>query len=151
MSKTVLRFSALFGALLVVVAACSSGGTDEAIDATVDAGDGTEVTVSLTEWGIEMSRSDFEAGVEYTFVVRNDGKVAHEMMFLPPVEGKAPSMEVLDEMAVAVFEADDLGPGQTVTQTVVFPSLADGETLEAACHVSGHYAAGMKAPITVTG
>jgi uncharacterized cupredoxin-like copper-binding protein len=53
-------------------------------------------------------------------------------------------------MAVAVFEADDLEPGATVEQIVVFPASGEPE-IEAACFVPGHYEAGMKTNITITG
>jgi len=109
------------------------------------------INVELSEFAVELSQTEFEAGVEYVFRVTNAGVVAHEMMLIAPHENSTTmEMELHDEMAVAVFEVDDLQPGATVEQTVVFPTSGDAE-LEAACFVAGHYEAGMKTNITVTG
>ncbi len=109
----------------------------------------TEVTVTLSEFAIEMSRTDFEAGQPYLFVVTNDGAVPHELMFIRPMAAGSMGMEEMDEMAVAVFSADELTAGATVTQTVTFPTAGEG-SLEGACHLSGHYEAGMKLAISVS-
>jgi uncharacterized cupredoxin-like copper-binding protein len=58
-------------------------------------------------------------------------------------------MEAMDEMALYVVEEDDLGAGATVEFDFVFPDDAVGTDLEFACHISGHYEAGMRLAIAV--
>lgn len=130
------------------------GGSTTTDEPTTNAGGSdttspVEVTVTLTEFAIDMSQTEFEAGVEYRFVVTNQGAVPHELMFLPPVEAGAMDMEEMDEMAVAVFSAEDLEAGATAQQTFIFPEPGE-VSMEGACHLPGHYEAGMKTPITVT-
>ena len=109
------------------------------------------VDVKLSEFDVVLSQTEFEAGVEYLFRVTNAGVVPHEMMLVAPHDNATTMpMEEHDQMSVSVFDADDLVPGATVEQIVVFSSAGETE-LEAACFVPGHYEAGMKTPITVTG
>lgn len=137
-----------------------------------------EVTVTLTEFQIEASQTTFEAGRTYRFVVTNGGALNHEFMIMPPVEDATiiateesdgmemgdegddegesmgmdggMSMEEMDAMALAMIEESELPPGSTQTVEVTFDEDSAGDNLEFACHVAGHYPAGMKAPITVT-
>lgn len=109
------------------------------------------VEVELSEFSVVLSQTEFEADVEYLFRVTNAGVVPHEMMLIAPHENATNMpMEEHDKMSVSVFDADDLIPGATVEQIVVFSSPGETE-LEAACFVPGHYEAGMRTPITVTG
>jgi uncharacterized cupredoxin-like copper-binding protein len=169
MIKKYAPIVALGVSVLLVSAACASttvqegavqptGGEAPATTAPADGGtdaatsSGAEVVdVTLSEFAIELSQTEFEAGVEYVFRVTNSGVVAHELMLIPPVEdASSMDMEALDEMAVAVFTADDLTPGASIEQTVIFSEPGAGG-LEAACYVPGHYEAGMVQEITVTG
>lgn len=145
--RTPTPITILLMVLGFVLAACAGSGTksDQA-----QAGDSAEVQITLTEFEIEMSQTRFETGVPYRFVVTNSGAVAHELMFMPPVQPGAMDMEEMDEMAVAMFEDEELPPGSTVERTITFPNPGQG-SLEAACHLPGHYEAGMKTPIEVTG
>jgi len=111
--------------------------------------DPAEVKVTLSDFKIEMSQTEFQTGVPYEFVVTNNGAVAHELMLMAPVEDGTMDMEEMDEMAVAMFEDEELTPGVTVTQTITFPAPGDS-SLEAACHLPGHYEAGMRLPLTIT-
>ncbi len=133
-----------------------------------------EVTVTLTEFGVETSQTTFEAGKTYRFVVTNNGVLNHEFMIMPPVEDSTAvateeaggmdmgngndnmdtgeegmSMEEMDAMALAMIEEENLPPGTTQTVEVTFDKAAALGELEFACHVPGHYAAGMKQPIEV--
>ncbi len=160
------RFMALLAlsvALVLVSAACSvrsvqddavvlPGAATAAAEEGAGSADGENVvTVTLTEFAIEMSQTEFEVGVDYLFEITNNGSVAHELMFIHPMDSdRNPSMEEVDEMAVAFFSADDLTPGATVSGIVSFDTPGV-EGLEAACYVPGHYQAGMLEPITVTG
>ncbi len=175
MQKRSRALIALAGAVMLVSAACSVASIDEEPlpvpnDATEEVTEhnvaqAEEVTnhntttpsgaiivdVELTEFAVDLSITEFEPGVEYFFRVTNAGVVPHEMMLIAPHENSTTmEMEIHDEMAIAVFEVDDLVPGATVEQTVVFPEDTEVE-IEAACFVPGHYEAGMATTITVTG
>ena len=112
-----------------------------------------EVTIALTDFGVEASRTSFEVGVPYHFTVTNNGAINHEIMIMPPLTEEQMSMnmdmEEMDKMALAMIEEDELTPGATQTFDYTFTEPAPAGTLEFACHVEGHYVAGMKLPITV--
>lgn len=112
-----------------------------------------DVSITLTEFGIESSQTSFEIGVPYHFVVTNNGVVEHEMMVMPPLTedqmGMGMSMNQMDDMALAMVEAADLQPGKTASFDYTFTEPAPAGTIEFACHTPGHYEAGMKLPITV--
>lgn len=112
-----------------------------------------EVQITLTEFGIESSLTDFEADVPYRFVVTNAGTVEHEFMIMPPLTddemGMGMDMGEMDQMALAMIAAADLQPGGTATLEFSFTETASTGALEFACHTPGHYEANMKLPITV--
>lgn len=112
---------------------------------------GNEVTITLTDFGIQSSVAEFKAGIPYHFTVTNEGKVPHEFMIMPPLtaEQMGMDMEQLDEMALAMIEEDELPPGATKSLDYTFTQAAPAGTLEFACHVPGHYEAGMKLGIIV--
>lgn len=112
-----------------------------------------EVKITLTEFGIESSVTEFQTGVPYHFVVTNAGTVEHEIMIMPPLMadqmGMAMDMEALDKTALVMIEAADLPAGKTASFDYTFTETTPDGTLEFACHTPGHYEAGMKLPITV--
>jgi uncharacterized cupredoxin-like copper-binding protein len=89
------------------------------------------------------------AGVPVTFVVHNSGTVEHEFV-IGDEEIQAEHEAEMAEGGMAHDEPNAIGvdPGQT--RELVYTFEAAGETL-AGCHVPGHYPAGMKATIRVTG
>lgn len=105
-----------------------------------------EVKVTLTDFGIKSSLTTFRTGIQYHFVVTNEGTVDHEIMLMEPMQG---GEEELDEFALAVIEEDMLTPGTTISFDYTFIEPAPTGNLEFACHVEGHYEAGMHLPITV--
>ncbi len=113
----------------------------------------SEVKITLTEFAIASSVTDFEVGVPYHFVVINEGQVNHEFMIMPPLAeeqmGMGTDMEEMDKMALAMIEEDELTPGKTVAMDYTFTEPAPAGSLEFACHTPKHYEAGMKLPITV--
>ena len=113
----------------------------------------TEVKITLNEFGIESSKTSFQTGVPYHFIVTNEGAVEHEIMLMPPVAtdsmGMAMNMEDMDKMALAMIEASDLPAGATASFDYTFTASAPDGSLEFACHTPGHYEMGMKFPITV--
>ncbi len=114
----------------------------------------TEVQITVKEFGIESSITEFQVGVPYHFVVTNAGTVNHEIMIMPPLSkeqmGMGMDMRTMDKMALAMISADDLIPGTTKSFDLTFSDAASTGTLEFACHTPGHYEANMKLPITVT-
>jgi uncharacterized cupredoxin-like copper-binding protein len=109
-----------------------------------------EVDVTLTDFGIQSSLNEFKVGVPYHFVVTNDGAIEHELMVMPVVDpASGMTMAQMDDMAMGMIEEDDMPSGATGTMDITFTEPAAAGTLEFACHVPGHYEAGMHAPITV--
>lgn len=109
-----------------------------------------DVKMTLSEFAIQSSLTDFQVDVPYHFVVTNEGQVPHEIMLMKPLENSTGmSMEEMDKMALAHIEEDDLPPGGTATFDYTFTEPAALGELEFACHIAGHYEAGMKLPITV--
>ena len=113
----------------------------------------TEVKITLTEFGIESSLTDFETGVPYRFVVTNAGTVEHEFMIMPPLTGDQMGMGMdmgtFDKMALAMISASKLPPGASASIDYTFTESAAVSVLEFACHTPGHYEANMKLPIIV--
>lgn len=110
----------------------------------------TEVQITLTDFAIQSTRTEFQSGVTYHFVVTNKGQVPHELMIMPPVEMHAGmSMEGMDEMALATVNQEKLPPGATYSFDFTFTEPAPAGKLEFACHLPGHYEAGMKWDISV--
>jgi uncharacterized cupredoxin-like copper-binding protein len=113
----------------------------------------TEVQITLTEFGIQSSLTDFQTDVPYRFVISNQGSVEHEFMIMAPLTedelGMHMNMSDLDELALAMIEAADLQAGETASFDFTFREAAKAGTLEFACHTPGHYEANMKLPILV--
>jgi len=115
--------------------------------------DTVEVQVTLTEFGIKSSVTEFEVGVPYRFVVTNSGVVEHEFMIMSPLTqdqmGMHMDMANLDKMALAMIEGADLQAGNSASFELTFTEPASAGVLEFACHTPGHYEANMKLPIVV--
>lgn len=139
-------FKNIFAVLIAAGLLLTACGAERASDAV-------EVEITLTEFGIESSVTDFEVGVPYHFVVTNKGSVNHEIMIMPPLMedqmGMAMDMTELDQMALAMIPAEEMTPGTTRFLDYTFSKPAASGDLEFSCHTPGHYEAGMKLPITV--
>lgn len=109
----------------------------------------TTVEVSETEFYIASSVTSFTPGTTYHFVIKNEGKTAHEFMIMPKSEGSMEGMPMgkMDHMALASIS--ELGPGETKTLDYTFPESLAGSHPEFACYFPGHYEAGMKLGVTV--
>jgi uncharacterized cupredoxin-like copper-binding protein len=98
-----------------------------------------DVQINLSEFKVESSLTTFSINVPYHFTIKNTGKVAHDWMIMPPGS--------LDESkALIIVEDEDLPPGAIIIRDFTFTQAGN---FEFACHVVGHYEAGMKEPITV--
>ncbi len=110
-------------------------------------GSGTTVQITLTDFKIDSSVTDFSVGVPYHFVITNKGATAHEFYIMPPAD--ASTADSKKSQAVVAVTQSDLPAGGSKTVDYTFTTAAPAGTLEMACHVAGHYEAGMHLAITV--
>ncbi len=146
MRSIVLLFS-LIGSVLLF-AACGPGASSSS-SAQPKVPKPTEVQITMTEFKIEPSMTDFKVGVPYRFVVSNKGTVNHDFSISPPVMAGM-NMGDAHEGALAVIDAADMPPGATKTIDLTFSKPMASSDIEFACHTPGHYESGMHVPITVT-
>ncbi len=138
-------------ASVFLFAACGPGASSSA-SAQPTVPKPTEVQVTMTEFKIEPSMTNFKAGAPYRFVVTNKGTVNHDFSISPPVmEGMAGmSSEDMHKNALAMVDAADLPPGAMKTVDVTFTKPMSAGEMEFACHTPGHYESGMHVPMTIT-
>jgi uncharacterized cupredoxin-like copper-binding protein len=110
-----------------------------------------KVEVRLTEFGVETPMTTFKVGQPYQFVITNEGVIAHEFVIMRPLEESEMNMagHGMEESLVTVTD-EQLPPGAVITVDYTFTEPITPGDLEFACHLSGHYTAGMKTPISVT-
>lgn len=144
-------------AVAVLAAACSTGGgspapasaAPSAPAATSVAATRIEVTLS-DALKIEPASMTVPAGQPVTFVVINKGTVLHEFVLGDAADQDAHDREMMANGGMSMPKDEPMAigvePGKTKELTVTFDT--PGQTL-AGCHVVGHYAAGMKATITI--
>ncbi len=106
------------------------------------------VKVTLTDFMISSSLTDFSQNVPYHFEVTNNGSTAHEFEIMPPETGTL-TADQIKSLSLAGITSDQLAPGATKTLDYTFTKAYPAGTLEFACHLPGHYEAGMHIPITV--
>lgn len=144
-------------AIAIVVAACGGGNPasgapspEPSIAATESVAPAEpqriEVTLSDT-FRIEPATMEVKVGSPVTFVVTNSGVLPHEFY----LGDEAAQEDHEAEMASGGMGHDEpegiaLEPGETKELTYTFESAGDSI---AGCHVAGHYAAGMRASITI--
>ena len=100
----------------------------------------TAVTVTLSEFQVDMSNTNLAAGATVTYTITNNGKIKHEMV----LEKDGVADEPLEFNGQAQ-EAEDIEPGTTRTVEWTIPEAGK---YQLACHVEGHYEAGMKTAFT---
>jgi uncharacterized cupredoxin-like copper-binding protein len=138
--------SFLLGMLVIVLAAC--GGSSTSSSQTTSSSSAQNVQVTLSEFQITSALRQFSPGSSYHFVVTNKGKTNHEFMITPADMMPGMSMDQMHKMALAMI--DTVAPGETKTVDVIFPQSDAGKSLELACHLPGHYEAGMKLGVKVS-
>ena len=109
----------------------------------------TRIEVALTDsLKVEPAAMSVPAGVPVTFVVTNRGATDHEFYLGDEAAQVAHEAEMIAMGGMAHDEPNGIGlePGATEELTYTFPTAG---TFIAGCHIAGHYAAGMKALITV--
>ena len=150
-----MRFRLGFApAIVLIVAACSGAGSTPSPSAlAASPSPGTtaaqRIEVKLTDaLTMEPAAMTVKAGQPVTFVVTNAGAIDHEFYLGDEAaQAQQEQMMLSGQMAHDTPESISLKPGETKELTYTFN--AAGQTL-AGCHIAGHYAAGMKAAITVT-
>jgi len=101
-----------------------------------------EVTVTLSEMKVELSTANVPAGTAVTYVITNNGKLTHEVV----LEKEGADDEPL-EFGGKEQEAENIAPGATVKAEWTIPEAG---RYQLACHIEGHYEAGMKTAFTAT-
>jgi uncharacterized cupredoxin-like copper-binding protein len=135
---------ALAAAVLAFATACSSGdgGTDAAPTRTVD--------VTMTDIAFSPTALTVAKGETVEFRFRNDGKLKHDAFIGTPAE-QAEHEKEMNGGGHGGHGGDDgitVEAGQTGTLKHTFDEAG---TTEIGCHEPGHYGAGMKITVTVTG
>ncbi len=110
--------------------------------------DSVEVRVTLAEFTVVSSITDFRMGIPYYFVVANRGNSVHEFMIMPVKPDGSP-LPADVQYKNKLIEIEQIAPGTTLTINYLFSPAAVGR-YEIACLMRGHYEAGMKLPIAVT-
>jgi uncharacterized cupredoxin-like copper-binding protein len=136
----------------LLVAGCASRPGAEQARGDVSGKQGRIIEVRMVDTAFEPAEFTVSGGETVTFRFTNAGKAVHEA-FIGDVQDQAAHEE---EMAARMEhgghgdDAEDaltLEPGRSGELTYTF---AQPDTLEIGCHQPGHYAAGMRAPVTVT-
>ena len=108
-----------------------------------------QVKVTLAEYTISSSLTVFHVSMTYHFVVANRGQMVHEFLIIPEKpDGSLPSPDV--QYKDKLIEIEQIAPGTTMNINYTFSTSATGR-YEIACQMRGHYQAGMKLPIHVSG
>lgn len=107
-------------------------------------------TIKITALDIKYDKPAIQvkAGETIKFVVTNTGKLRHEFMIGDPEEQRQHA-EMMKQMPGMVHEDANmltLEPGET--KSLVWHFTKAGK-LEVACHIAGHYEAGMKSQVVV--
>lgn len=131
------------GTTMVTVYISLASGVEEETEAhaATPAAAGEPVEVTLTDFKVSEVAGPLKVGVEYTFMVTNDGVAVHEAVL-----EAAGANDVPLEIDGSEAEIEDLAPGTTGMLTFTFTEAGD---YQLSCHVPGHYEAGMVTVFTV--
>jgi uncharacterized cupredoxin-like copper-binding protein len=113
---------------------------------TVVPADTPVVPVQLSDFTVTPGTTKLEAGKLYLFEVTNTGTTTHEFVLEPASAVDEPLAKVAYGAKLEA-EAEDIAPGQTADLLWTFPTAGP---YQMACHVPGHFEAGMKATVTVS-
>ena len=119
----ILLGSSLLALLVLTLSACAAPTPQAPVD----------VQVTASEFKFDSSLTTFSVGTPYHFVLNNKGSVGHDWMII--AQGEKDETKALIEV-----EDSDLQPGKTLTKDFTFTQPGN---YEFACHVAGHYEAGM--------
>lgn len=136
----------------VALSAARSTPTQDGITPTVQAtpaASAVTVKVTLDEFKITSSVTNFKVGTTYYFVVKNIGDTLHEF-FIMPDKPNGSNYLVNGEYTGSAVQGQEIEPGKTLMVNYVFQA-SNTTHYEIACLMRGHYAAGMSRPIIVRG
>lgn len=100
-----------------------------------------EVTITLTEFSIAASQTEFKVGVTYTFVVQNIGQFPHELVIEPA--------GAVDQPFEANGQESEIEPMEGGISGTMAWTFTEAGTYQLACHVRSHYPQGMALTIHV--
>ena len=106
-----------------------------------------KVYVTLDEFKITSSVTNFKVGTTYFFVVKNIGDTLHEFFIMPDKPGGSNYL-VNGEYEGDAVQGQEIKPGATLMVNYIFKTSPTTH-YEIACLMRGHYAAGMSRPIVV--
>ena len=140
--------------LALTATACGSGSSGDAAKPTAAA---KTIQVTMADNSYTPSTLTVPSGTKVTFRFTNEGTVAHEALIGTRAQQADHEMEMSGgdgmgnmsgmDHGTGTSEAMTVKPGRTRTLVRTFDSPG---TYLIGCHVPGHYAAGMKATVTVT-
>jgi len=105
----------------------------------------TVVKVMMQEWKMEFAPATVQVGSPVRLEIANKGVITHEVVLEKAGEvDKALKAEVNGKQVIA--DTQEITPGSSKTLTWTF---TEPGTYWAACHIPGHFEAGMKVAFTV--
>ena len=105
------------------------------------------VNVTLGDYTVELSPATIPAGTPFKFEITNKGKEDHEFVIEKADQPNKPLTAEISGKTIK-SEIEDIAPGKTVTLEWTF---TEPGAYRVACHLEGHFEAGMKATLTVAG
>jgi uncharacterized cupredoxin-like copper-binding protein len=161
--STRMRRILLALAVAALLAAC--GGTDEdtggaqtTMDQGMDMSPSTQPPASEAARTIKLTANDrlrfqpatlsVKRGEMVAFTVTNTGKLAHEFVIGDQAFQDRHEKEMAGRTMLMADDADGIGLPAGATKTLTY-TFREAGTLQYACHMAGHYQAGMKGTITV--
>lgn len=151
------RHLALIPALVLTLGACSGASAPSPSVATATPSAAASPSAAAQRMQVQLTDSlrmepaqiTVKAGQPVTFVVTNTGAIRHEFYVGDQTAQDRHEQEMASMGAMGMDEPDGivLKPGETMELRHTFSTAG---AFQAGCHETGHYAAGMKAAITVT-
>jgi hypothetical protein len=100
-----------------------------------------DVTVTLKEFKVVLSRTNLPAGVPIRFIFKNMGTLLHEAVL-----EKAGAVDEPLEFSGEAAEVEDIDPGSD--PSVVW-TINEAGAYQLACHIAGHFEGGMVAKFNI--
>ena len=129
-------------ALVSVLSACGGDSTTTTSDLTVP----KVVNIPMGEMYFKPDITTFKVGQHYKFELANQGAVIHEFVITSVRQAGQSREDLTNE---ALYHADQISPGQSMTVDFTFKKPAPAGTLEFECAYPGHYEAGMHTSIVI--
>ena len=137
-------FFALF-CLLVLFAAC--GSAPPATTTTGTTSQEQTVKIPIGDFYVHSPQTTFLTGVQYHFVVTNEGKHHHDFLIMHPMLTETMIMDQVYQNSLSYIY--NIAPGETKTLDFTFDHTAPAGMLDFDCHYGGHFEAGMHQDIVV--